>query len=175
MGYFQDAHHALTWATEVLRQSRFPQISKFYHEISSDRRHLDTTEIAHVFTPDDPLPTEKSDRLALAYSIYRCVSNLDEQQQKLLKMKYWGDYYDDKVLFRAQKTQETLRQRGMRVRLNYRYSLRQLATMMGKSHNTVSARVGESLRGLERQLQDLDIVVQTPGARQENYKNALSR
>lgn len=163
--YFNDAHHAMLWATEVLRKKRFPRISGFYRKI--EREEPLTEEESKWLGEYGQLPTEWDDRQSLAIQVYKLLDHLTDDQWQLLRLRYWGDYYDENNLRRMEAMQEKLRMQNKRLKLNYRYSYRQVGTALGIDHKTARKRLDIALRDLYDELLAIGLVVPIGGLSQE--------
>jgi len=137
---FADALTALIWATEVLRAKRFPSIPSVY---------ANTPKPAIVAAGGSP---EGDDAYAQALSIYQCLYKLDTEAQEILQLHVWGDYATPPRLHAALKLQEQWRQQGKRVRLSYRYSHRQLGTILGCSKSSAWRKLNTALKALASNL-----------------------
>jgi hypothetical protein len=148
---FEDAHHALIWATEVLRARRFPKIAAFYQEAWSGEYG---PAVKQWCGSRGDLPTEEEERLALALDVYRLLGEaVETQQQRLVVLYYWGDFADEATYRQAQAFQEKMRRQGTRVRLSYRYSFRQLGHVLGMAHKTAAKRLRQAQQALQQALE----------------------
>jgi hypothetical protein len=154
---FEDAHHALIWATEVLRARRFPKIATFYREAWLGEYGAAVKQWCGCH---EDLPTDAEDRLALALDIYRLMGEaLSIQQQHLVVLYYWGDFADEATYRQAQVFQERMRRQGTHVRLSYRYSFRQLGGRLDIAHKTAAKRLRQAQQALQRALELEGMVV----------------
>lgn len=124
---FDNVQHALIWATEILRSNTFPKISNIYIKEALSSRE-DVKQRAWSGWREN-LPADQEEATLLAMKVYRSVKNMPAVDQELLLMKYWGDYYDKTYLKSTLQIKEAMRQRGQHLRLNYRFSLRQIAVI----------------------------------------------
>ncbi|MFT7433062.1 MAG: hypothetical protein ACI9TY_000687 [Alphaproteobacteria bacterium] len=124
---FDNVQHALIWATEILRSNTFPKISNIYIKEALSSRE-DVKQRAWSGWRED-LPADQEEVTLLAMKVYRSVKNIPSMDQELVLMKYWGDYYDKAYLKSTLQIKEAMRQRGQHLRLNYRFSLRQMAAI----------------------------------------------
>jgi hypothetical protein len=143
--YFATALQALYWSTEVLRQRRFPKLSALYKEVLMGYGAENRSCIQDWYGESKNTPQDPEDRIRLALRVQDLLSHLDSDLAYVLKLRAWGDYINDTILSRALQHQETLRQKGTRVRLSYRYSLRQVGTLMEVDHKTVAKREEKAL------------------------------
>jgi hypothetical protein len=151
--YFIDAHQALSWTTEVLRRQRFPRISPVYKELLLQQPDTESRQaLSAWFGEHANLPTHPQDRHTLALEVQKHIATLEPAQQQILRLKYWGDYHDPLVLARALKEQDILRQKGIRTRVSYRYSDRQLGVLLTVDHKTAGRRIEKAIAALDRQL-----------------------
>ncbi|MBI1362701.1 MAG: hypothetical protein GC134_01850 [Proteobacteria bacterium] len=150
--YFTDVYQAVTWATEVLRKQRFPKISPVYKELLLQNAEESRQTVTTWFGEAANLPQDSHDRYALAMEVYKHIGQLDEEQQLLIKVKFWGDYRTSDTLARALREQDILRRKGIRTRLNYRYSDRQTGIILGVDHKTVARRLEKTWEALEAAL-----------------------
>ncbi len=157
---FDTVKHALSWSTEILRRRRFPKLTKMYQEIvlkvgsPKARSSLQSWYGEHGF-----LPTEYEDKFSFAMDVYMSVSALEGDLQQVIRLAYWGDYADDARLCKALKMQEYYRRQGIRVRISYRYSLRQIGLSMGVSHQSVKRLLKKAEKKLETLLLEKDLLV----------------
>ncbi len=140
---FNSIGQAIGWATEVMRQRRFPSVSTFYREMEKEWEN----EAVQDFQGESCfLPQDYEDRFSLSMRVYECIDKaLNEEQKKLLLTYYWGDFVTEERYRKQMKFQERMRQQEIRVRLSYRYSFRQIAKMIGCSDKTVARKI----RGFE--------------------------
>lgn len=155
---FSSVDHALCWATEVLRARRFPKISKCYDETSAALSANERRQQQVWYGEYGCIPQELSDRHALAMAVYGCVAQLEGEQQQLIKLRYWGDYADDVRLQNAQQHQERLRRKGVRVRLSYRYTYRQLSALLNKHHKTIGRYLAQAEKALATILEAKNLI-----------------
>lgn len=170
---FANAGEALFWAVEVLRRRRLPRTSgslanrvaltPAQHTAAAlERLNLaaEATQVADLwagrFRPK--APTEAAERLDLALKIEQAAQALPAPMAQLLRLWAWGDWADEPRLRAAMKHQESLRQKGLRVRLSYRYSTAQLALLAGVSKTTLWRRLHAALGLLEAALAPHGIV-----------------
>jgi len=148
MYYFVDAKQAMVWATEILRKRRFPKNGMFYMDAVDDEADEDTVEgRAFYGVGEGNLPATQDERALLATKVYGLLNGVDEKYRETLLHLYWGDFLHEDGYKKASYVQEYLRQKGIRTRLCYRYSYRQVGNKMGIDHKT--ARRWEEL-GLEQ-------------------------
>lgn len=147
---FEDVRHALTWATEHMRRKSFPKVSKIYMEGARFNRSSNTLKEWAGWR--ETLPQDAEEAFLLATKVYKAIHLLPETDRKMIFMKYWGDYYDKAVLMRALRTQEALRQRGKRVRLNYRYSSQLIGNQLDMNYRKVHREIARIEESIEQQL-----------------------
>lgn len=145
----------------------FQKISKCYDETSAGLTANERRQQQVWFGEYGCIPQELSDRHALAMAVYGCVAKLEGDQQQLLKLRYWGDYADDARLQAAQQHQERLRRKGMRVRLSYRYTYRQLAFLLNKHHKTIGRYVTQAEQKLSALLENKRLIETTAMVKDE--------
>ncbi len=170
---FESAQDALHWAVEVLRRRRLPRHSgTLTNRVALSARQKMATDLARLnlaaeatqvaatwggrFQPH--LPHDAAGRLSLALQIEQSMATLPPEAARLLKLWAWGDWADEARLHAAQVHQEKLRQQGVRVRLSYRYSLEQLATLAGLSKATIWRQLQAALKLLQQGLEQQEIV-----------------
>ena len=155
---FDHVNHAMKWATEVLRHRRFPKINPMYQEIVSkqDKAHQ---ESRYWHGEYGNLPTDPDERVSLALKVNDAANRLMKDEQVLLQLYYWGDYASPKRLAAAEKIQRSCEQKGRRVRLSYRYSYRQLASILGVAHTTAARRVEAALKSMEDMLHQEGLLI----------------
>tara|TARA_R110000868_G_scaffold189695_2_gene433128 strand:- start:172932 stop:173495 length:564 start_codon:yes stop_codon:yes gene_type:complete len=144
---FDDVKHALIWATEVLRGKSFPRISNIYIK-ETPSLNDDVKQRAWSGWREN-LPVDEEESVLLAMKVYRNVKDLSIEDQELVLMKYWGDYYDKNYLKGALQIKEVMRQRGKHIRLNYRFSLRQIGTIKDIHFR----KIHKSLKRIEQELE----------------------
>lgn len=151
--HFESAQHALTWATEVLRRRRFPSVSALYKEMLTQAKTPAGLNATHRwFGEYGNLPTTREDKLAWVLEIYQQLDTLPEDMQKILRLRYWGDYVNERRLRSALALQDKLRvTEGIRVKLSWRYPFRQVATLLNMSKPSVHRKENEGLTQLERE------------------------
>lgn len=153
--YFDNADHAMKWATEIMRKNSFPKLSGIYREMTND----DNEDSVKWFANYGQLPSEWEDKQALAMKVYKLFDYLSPDQKAILKLRYWGDYSDERRLATAKSAQEYYRMHeNKRVRLSYRYSYRQIGTILGMDHKTAKRRIDMSLKEMERWLNEYDLL-----------------
>lgn len=136
---FVSAAQAVGWSAEVLRRRRWARLSRIWDELA---------QVGEGWRGGGALPTTAGERYALAIAVDGLVRGLGEGGM-LLRAQAWGDWCDEELLRAALLRQEVLRREGVRVRLHYTYSQRQLAALVGVSAPTVARRVGVALGQLE--------------------------
>jgi hypothetical protein len=142
---FLDAEAAWLWSVEVLRMRRFARISSIYDQVVREEGPWQEPGqgIKEKVWLGEPLAA--ADKVAMAAKLARLVEGLGEERAQLLKLFAWGDYADEGRLRRALTYQTRMRGEGVRVRLSYRYSYRQLGLLLGVDHKTAAKRVREAL------------------------------
>ena len=155
MYIFNTLNDALIWSTEILRARTNPQTLDVYQRLKDlndgmgfiDQRFDPTSENALHHALDIQNIIEKT---------------LSADHYKLLKFKYWGDYATPARLHQARQLQEKCRREGRRVRLSWRYSNRQLATLWQVSSPTIAKRLDAIYTQLHPILQAKEIVKKQP-------------
>lgn len=148
---FASGRLALAWSTEVLRRRRLPKLSTLWREAGGHEvPHLLESWEAELMSeaPWRYLPTQADDRYSLALDVAKVLADMGETGQ-ILHLQAWGDWSTDARLRQALAFQEKMRREGVRVLINYRYTFRQLAEMLGTSEATVWRRSRDALRTLE--------------------------
>ena len=144
---FETIDHALRWSTEVLRGRRFPKIGRFYLE------SVDDEGVQEFCGHRSDMPKTAEDRLCLALEVQKAVDSCLEQEEKApLTAYYWGDYTNDAIYQKAASFQERMRREGVRVKLNYRYSFRQLGRLLEVSDKTAAKIVRSAQEKIEEEL-----------------------
>lgn len=98
---------------------------------------------------DDNGRLGREDRAALAVRVWRVVDALPDGAGEVLRLWLLGDYADAGRLAKARAFQAAMRGKGMRVRLSYTYSLRQLALLWGCGREAATRRVRMALAAAE--------------------------
>ena len=144
---FADARHALGWSTEILRVRELTGSSQIFKEYKSEEVPIQEEEYK-----DYLMPTDGEERYNLAHEVYTCFHKLNEDSKTILKLSYWGDYADMRRLNKARFMQERLLRQGIKTRLNYRYSIKQLAGMLGESEGRARRRLDLAHKLLHEEL-----------------------
>lgn len=154
---FVDAKQAMVWATEVLRKRRFAQNGVFYLTATDDKEDPETQEFYGLV--GGHLPSSPDEKVLLATKVYGLLSSVDIKYRDALLGLYWGDYLHEDGYRKATFVQEYLRQKGIRTRLSYRYSYRQVASRLGGvDHKTVRRWEEEGLNQLHTALKQLGLL-----------------
>ena len=124
---FDGVRHAMIWATEHLRSKTFPKTSSIY--LKERLKNQEDKSIKSWAEWREDLPSNPEEAMLLSMQVYRMVRKLRAEDQEVIYMKYWGDYHDKAYLKGALQIKEAMRQRGKHVRLNYRFSIRQIAVL----------------------------------------------
>lgn len=85
--YFENAHHALGWSTEVLRRKRHPQINSIYRDVTND--HWNNEAKNSNRTVRGELPRDVTERYLLAIQVDGLLNKLAEEEQLILRRYYW--------------------------------------------------------------------------------------
>ena len=142
---FENLSHLLTWTTETLRAQADPHVASVYKILKESR-----DGIPHPFKVKNPSYSPHIDKHILALDLDRLTEHhLTKEEYQLIRLYYWGDYTTPLHLKRARLLQEKHRLEGKRVRLNWRYSFRQIATLRNISTPTVSKRINRAHQKLE--------------------------
>ena len=160
MYHFSDARQALIWATEILRKQRYPQISDIYlggsvaaPQATPAFTPAEEANLARWYGEELAVPEAWGDKVLLANQVYRHLEGVSASARQALLKLQWGDYADPHYLAQAQLIQEHLRRRGLRTRLCYRYSYRQVAERLGADPKTIRRWEDLGLQELEQLLQ----------------------
>lgn len=138
MYYFVDAKQAMVWATEVLRKRRFPHNGVFYLNAKEDAEEAALPHNREFYGLEGgKLPEASDERALLATKVYGLLNAVDTKYREALLALHWGDYMHEDGYRKATFVQEYLRQKGIRTRLSYRYSYRQVGQRLGVDHKTV--------------------------------------
>lgn len=173
---FDDVNHALIWATEHLRRRSFPKISDIYKQDISCGV-LEDKNIRTWSGYRGELPADAEESMLLAMRIYRLVRQLKPEQQQLLMLRYWGDYHSKKYLQEALQIKEVMRRRGQHVRLNYRFSYRQVAEVENMHSKKAEREIKRILSELEKHMVEKDLVLATstiPLSEDQNMNKPMS-
>jgi hypothetical protein len=142
---FVDARWALFWSADVLRKRRLPKLGAFWREVGAEgTAELRMLDAAAPKGAGLGLPADGEARLALALKLDALLHGLGDEGL-LLRQLAWGDAWDERVLDAARRHQETARRQGLKVRLSYRYTYRQLAALHGGDAKSVWRRVRRAL------------------------------
>lgn len=161
MTYFINSDHALRWATEVLRFRRFPKINPLYREIAHEKDDVD--ELPPEWCGETKtLPIDADERFGLAMKVYSVLESLPAEHSFILRLHYWGDYITEKSLKRAIEGREAMRQKGLRTRLNYRYSFRQIADKLKCDRKAATRKIRNAQHLVEEDLLRLGLIAYIP-------------
>lgn len=135
-----------------LLERRLPRLTNLWREVLPDAPDpAPEVPLSTVEQPDTHLPRNADDRHALALKVESLLAATE--QRHVLRLMAWGDWADDARLRGALIIQERARREGLRLRLNYRYSYRQLALQLGASdHKVVSRAIRRGLTELAERL-----------------------
>lgn len=159
---FADAEHALHWSADLLRNKRQPRLTRLWREVvsgSGEEEPAVAAEVARLTPADAPgqhLPDTPDDRYALALRVESMVSAIEGRH--LLRLYAWGDWADEARLRGALIMQERARREGFRLRLNYRYSFRQLALQLETDHKTVGKYFRRALEEFSQKLEEAGLL-----------------
>lgn len=146
-GCFSDARWALFWSADVLRRRYLPKIGAFWREIDAEgTRELETLQTGvpgRVERAPEKmlLPEDEDDRHALALKVEDVLRGMGPPHGLLLRQLAWGDAWCDAALRAAMAHREKARREGLRLRVNYRYTYRQLASLHDCEAKAVWRRV----------------------------------
>lgn len=144
---FENVRHALCWATENLRNRTFPKVSNIYKsEVLSD------ADVKKWSMWRENLPKDKDESFLLSMKVYKFVYNLNEYDKGLILMRYLGDYHTKDYLKSALNIKEAMRLRGQHVRLNYRFSVRQVAACVNEHYSKIHRALGRIEGELETKM-----------------------
>lgn len=151
--FFTTAEEALFWAAELLRKRRLPQLAGFWKSLTPEMQEVEATleDTWRRFS----LPQDYDDRLTLALQVEKALDTLariNPEGAQLLRWLAWGDWAEEARLQRALRFQEHCRQKGMRVRISYRYTYAQLGLLLGCDKKTAWRRVQAALQTLQDML-----------------------
>lgn len=137
---FTSSQHALNWATEVLRFKELTRGSRWQREVSEDadtRLNDDFETALKVEDITAPVALTCDERENVARAIYKLLGGLKAEQRELLRLHHWGDFNNARHLSRVRQIIEKARERGLSVRLNYRFSPAQLAYLQQRPEKDV--------------------------------------
>ncbi len=144
---FSSANQALDWTANVLRKKLFAQVSSAYRFIEKEVTDLPSESKEYSF-----LPRNAEDAYDLALDMDKLLRSLDEEHHLLLRMKHWGDFYTVDKMKKAFAEQELLRRKGIRVRVSYQYSNRQMGVLLDCCHKTVQRKLAKAYQQFEELL-----------------------
>lgn len=153
MYIFADARHAMGWATEILRMRELTGPSQIFKEYQASEVPPQEEEYSEYV-----MPTDGESRYDLAHDVYTCFHKLNEESQSILKLAYWGDFASMRRLNKARVMQESLLRKGVKTRLNYRYSIQQLSTMLDENDMRVKRRLDMAHKLLHEELAAKDLL-----------------
>ncbi|PIZ30471.1 MAG: hypothetical protein COY40_04555 [Alphaproteobacteria bacterium CG_4_10_14_0_8_um_filter_53_9] len=145
---FTTIEDMLRWAAEVLRARRQVSVGGSGVYTGMGRIHSGG---GTPFSQLDDGKDDEDDAADLAAKVWSVVDSMGEEGRDL-RLWMWGDYADAERLRRALSFQASMRLRGMRVRLSFTYSYRQLGLLWDVSDKTAARRVREALRSAEDML-----------------------
>lgn len=152
---FASVEEALFWSADVLRARSLPRLTSLWREILAEApEHARPAELdarTYASPVRDHLPSDADDRLGLALAVEKILDSMGDAGQ-LLRLHAWGDWVSDASLRAALVVQERLRRNGVRLRLNYRLSLRQLGDFLQRDKKTVSKHLHRAMALLARRL-----------------------
>lgn len=155
---FATAEQALMWGADTLRRRRHARLSPLWQQMEPSLAHPNPANgnaplaVPEKLPEPEPLFPNPDDRFAVAVQIEQAVDGLGEAG-KLLRLHAWGDWHSNAALNAAILHQERARQRGDRLRLNIRYSYRQLGIMLNADHKTIARRIRLALNDLSDALE----------------------
>lgn len=169
---FADAQHALMWSADVLRQRRMPRSTPLWRQIPSG---AEVEAEVNATTPWGDnltfhLPEDPEERYALALNIEKQLTTIGEIGN-LLRLHAWGDWHSEQTLRGAIAIQERARQEGHRIRLNYRYSFRQLGLLLSIDHKTAARKVRDALEYLADHLATTNLIFTPHNPAHEEFIN----
>lgn len=147
---FSSAQQALDFTANIMRKKAFAQISSAYKFIEKDMAEMTEEPVNGAYSN---LPKSLEDKYDLALDMDKLMRKLPDECFMLLKMKHWGDFYTDHQLKKAFSEQEILRRRGIRVRISYKYSNRQLGVLLECCHKTVQRKLNKAYISFEQLLE----------------------
>lgn len=154
---FDDVNHALIWSTEHLRRRSFPKISDIYKSDTS--MHASDDKVIKAWSGmRDNLPSDGEEAMLLAMKVYRFVRSLKPEEQQIILLRYWGDYHSQQYLKSALQIKEAMRIRGQHVRLNYRFSYKQIAQVQNMHYKKAERELKRILAELEAKMCEKDLV-----------------
>lgn len=148
---FSSATQALDFTANVMRKKAFAKISSAYRFIEREIAEITEEETVPVYSN---LPKTLDDKYDLSLDMDKLMRRLPEEDYMLLKMKHWGDFYTDHQIQKAFSEQEVLRRRGIRVRISYKYSNRQLGVLLECCHKTVQRKLNKAYVKFEQLLEN---------------------
>lgn len=171
---FDDVNHALIWSTEHLRRKSFPKISDIYKSDSAVNVSDDKVVKAWSGSRDN-LPSDAEEAMLLAMKVYRFVRALKPEEQQIILLRYWGDYHSQNYLKSALQIKEAMRLRGQHVRLNYRFSYKQIAQAQNLHYKKAERELKRILAELELKMSEKDLVPVPCKAEMSTHANGVER
>ena len=150
---FESASQALSWYADVIRQRNSARISCIYDKGILLEKTITASSHASL------LPSDIESTTLLLTRLDKIKNMLCEKDQLLLTLKYNGDWHDAKNIKAMYVLQERLRQQGKRLRLNTRYSVRQIAEKIGQNYRTVHRNIDKAEFEFEKLLADHMLLV----------------
>lgn len=154
---FENVRHALIWATETKRRETRPSISNIYDkglyaELKDAEENKEWTGWrAH-------LPNNKEEKFMLAAKVWQAVKSLPKEQQDIVHLSFFGDWYSDAHLKKMLAFQDASRKQGKLIRLSHRYSVRQVATLLNMNYRTVHRKLDVAFLEIEKELNNKGLV-----------------
>ena len=148
---FENVNHALIWATEVMRRHSRPRISNIYDKGLLAELEMPQADVSWSGFRQY-LPTSMDEQMHLASIVWKEVKMLDEDLQKMIRLSFFGDWYSDKNLQGVLAMQNEMRKQGKRMRLNHRYGVRQVATLMDMNYRTLHRKLESAKAVVEKHL-----------------------
>lgn len=157
---FENVRHALVWSTEVMRRGSRPSISRVYEK--GLLAELESAEADKTWTGwRAHLPENREEKLLLVAKVWNATAKLSQEHQRILRLSYFGDWYSEAHLATMLALQERMRKEGKRLRLNHRYSVRQVATILDMNYRTVHRKLDVAMVALEKELAQQNILEET--------------
>lgn len=139
--YFVNADQALYWLMEQKRQQT--NINTANIQTLDEQpltRELTVTELLK-WSGVYQFPKGKEETTMVLNQLEKVFLTLDKRTQAILMLIYLGDFATPQMLDKAQRMQKTLKERGYRVVLNYKYKKIKVADMLKIDRKTVTRHV----------------------------------
>tara|TARA_Y100001960_G_scaffold29410_1_gene25664 strand:+ start:210 stop:707 length:498 start_codon:yes stop_codon:yes gene_type:complete len=157
--YFVDADQALYWLMEQKRQQANINTSNIETlDEQPSTRELTVTELLK-WSGVYQFPKGKEEISMVLGQLEKVFLTLDKRTQVILMLIYLGDFATPQMLEKAKSMQKTLRDRGYKVVLNYKYKKIKVADMLKIDRKTVTRHVQKANKSLTDNLLDKGFII----------------